>query len=121
MPSTEAPTRPNKTITGLALAALPVILFILALMLGRYPIGPMDVGRSLLSPIFPKLGADIPEVARRLVLRVRLPRALAALLIGASYGSTGTTFQAIFKNPMVDSNILGVTSGAGLGPPWRSC
>ncbi|MBG0788009.1 MAG: iron ABC transporter permease, partial [Anaerolineaceae bacterium] len=115
MPSTETPTRLNKTITGLALAALPVILFILALLLGRYPIGPLDVGRSLLSPIFPKLGADIPEVARRLVLRVRLPRALAALLIGASYGSTGTAFQAIFKNPMVDSNILGVTSGAGFG------
>jgi len=94
---------------------MPVILFILALMLGRYPIGPLDVGRSLLSPIFPKLGADIPEVARLLVLRVRLPRALAALLIGASYGSTGTAFQAIFKNPLVDSNILGVTSGAGFG------
>jgi iron complex transport system permease protein len=54
-------------------------------------------------------------VARRLVLRVRLPRALAALLIGASYGGTGTAFQAIFKNPLVDSNILGVTSGAGFG------
>lgn len=94
---------------------MPVILFILALMLGRYPIGPLDVGRSLLSPIFPKLGADIPEVARLLVLRVRLPRALAALLIGASYGGTGTAFQAIFKNPLVDSNILGVTSGAGFG------
>ena len=115
MPSTDVPTRLNKSITGLALAALPVILFILALMLGRYPIGPLDVGRSLLSPIFPKLGADIPEVARRLVLRVRLPRALAALLIGASYGGTGTAFQAIFKNPLVDSNILGVTSGAGFG------
>lgn len=115
MPSTDAPTRLNKAITGLALAAMPVILFILALMLGRYPIGPLDVGRSLLSPIFPKLGADIPEVARLLVLRVRLPRALAALLIGASYGGTGTAFQAIFKNPLVDSNILGVTSGAGFG------
>jgi iron complex transport system permease protein len=61
------------------------------------------------------LAADIPDVARRLVLRVRLPRALAALLIGASYGGTGTAFQAIFKNPLVDSNILGVTSGASFG------
>jgi iron complex transport system permease protein len=115
VPSTDAPTRLKNTITGVALAVLPVILFILALLLGRYPIGPLDVGRSLLSPIFPKLGADIPDVARRLVLRVRLPRALAALLIGASYGSTGAAFQAIFKNPLVDSNILGVTSGAGFG------
>lgn len=115
MPSTDAPSRLKTTITGIALVALPVILFVLALLLGRYPIGPLDVGRSLLSPIFPNLGADIPEVARRLVLRVRLPRALAALLIGASYGGTGTAFQAIFKNPLVDSNILGVTSGAGFG------
>ena len=84
-------------------------------MLGRYPIGPLDVVRSLLSPIFPKLGADIPEIARLLVLRVRLPRALAALLIGASYGGTGAAFPAIFQNPLVDSNILGVTSGAGFG------
>ena len=116
MPSTDAaPSRLKTTITGIALAALPVILFALALLLGRYPIGPLDVGRSLLSPLFPKLGADIPEISRRLVLRVRLPRALAALLIGASYGGTGAAFQAIFKNPLVDSNILGVTSGAGFG------
>jgi iron complex transport system permease protein len=115
VPSTDANSRLKNTITGIALLALPVILFALALLLGRYPIGPLDVGRSLLSPFFPDLAADIPDVARRLVLRVRLPRALAALLIGASYGSTGTAFQAIFKNPLVDSNILGVTSGAGFG------
>jgi iron complex transport system permease protein len=115
VPSTDANSRLKNTITGIALVALPVILFALALLLGRYPIGPLDVGRSLLSPFFPGLAADIPDVARRLVLRVRLPRALAALLIGASYGGTGTAFQAIFKNPLVDSNILGVTSGAGFG------
>lgn len=115
MPSTNPEPRFKRTITGLALVALPVILFVLALVLGRYPITPLDVGRSLLSPIFPSLGAGVPEVARRLVLRIRLPRALAALLIGASYGGTGAAFQAIFKNPLVDSNILGVTSGAGFG------
>jgi iron complex transport system permease protein len=115
VPSTDANSRLKKSITGIALLALPVMLFALALLLGRYPIGPLDVGRSLLSPFFPDLAADIPDVARRLVLRVRLPRALAALLIGASYGGTGTAFQAIFKNPLVDSNILGVTSGAGFG------
>jgi iron complex transport system permease protein len=115
VPSTSKSTPIKRTITDAALIALPVVLFILALLLGRYPISPSDVGRSLLSPFFPSLGADIPEVARQLVLRIRLPRALAALLIGASYGGTGAAFQAIFKNPLVDSNILGVTSGAGFG------
>ena len=65
--------------------------------------------------MIPSLADGISEVARQLILRVRLPRILAALLIGASYGATGTGFQAIFKNPLVDSNILGVTSGAGFG------
>ena len=114
-PSTDATKHKHSGITGLAIYILPVILFGLALFLGRYPITPVQVGRTLLSPFFPNLAADIPEVAQRLVLRIRLPRALAALLIGASFGATGTAFQAIFKNPLVDSNILGVTSGAGFG------
>jgi iron complex transport system permease protein len=94
---------------------LPLALFILSLTLGRYEISSINVLRVLLSPIFPGLAAEIPAIARQLVLQIRLPRILAALLIGASFGATGTAFQAIFKNPLVDSNILGVTSGAGFG------
>ncbi len=97
------------------LIVLSAGLFLISLTLGRYPITPGEVLRVLLSPIFPKIALGIPEVARRLILLVRLPRILAALLIGASFGGTGTAFQAIFKNPLVDSNILGVTSGAGFG------
>ncbi|MBN1311064.1 MAG: iron ABC transporter permease [Anaerolineae bacterium] len=97
------------------LLALPVLLFLLTLVLGRYHIRAGDVVRILLSPLFPGLAMGIPETALRLILRVRLPRALAALMIGASFGVTGTAFQGIFKNPLVDSNILGVTSGAGFG------
>ena len=93
----------------------PVLLFIVSLSLGRYEISAIDVLRVLLSPIFPDLASDIPDIAKQLILRVRLPRVLSALLIGASFGGTGTAFQAIFKNPLVDSNILGVTSGAGFG------
>lgn len=118
----------RRQVVNVLLLALPFLLFSLTLVLGRYEIGIADVGRILLSPLSPALAADIPETARQLILRVRLPRALAALLIGASFGSTGTAFQAIFKNPLVDSNILGVTSGAGfgaalalllLGKPWQ--
>ena len=105
----------SRQLVNILLLALPFLLFSLTLALGRYEIGIVDVGRILLSPLSPALAADIPETARQLILRVRLPRALAALLIGASFGSTGTAFQAIFKNPLVDSNILGVTSGAGFG------
>jgi iron complex transport system permease protein len=112
---TEGRSSQTIRIIFIILFTVPVILFVLSLTLGRYPIGPIDVLRVLLSPFFPNLANDIPDVAQQLILRVRLPRILAALLIGASFGGTGTAFQAIFKNPLVDSNILGVTSGAGFG------
>lgn len=107
--------RISQEITVGLILLLPVIFFIISLVLGRYPIGVLDVGKVLLSPLFPRLAEGIPDVARQLVLQIRAPRILAALLIGASFGATGTAFQAIFKNPLVDSNILGVTSGAGFG------
>jgi iron complex transport system permease protein len=97
------------------LVLLTIFLLIISLSLGRYEIRAFDVLRVLISPFFPGLEADIPIIARQLIMRVRLPRILGALLIGASFGGTGTAFQAIFKNPLVDSNILGVTSGAGFG------
>ena len=94
---------------------LPLILFIVGLTLGRYKISVLNVVQIIISAFIPKLSYNIPDLARQLVLQVRVPRLLAALLIGASLGTTGTVFQAIFKNPLVDSNILGVTSGVGFG------
>lgn len=113
--STNSAGRSRQAWRGSLLLVLPVLVFFGTLLLGRYPIAPIDVAKSLLSPFFPTLANDIPEVALQLVLRIRLPRALAALLIGASFGGTGASFQAIFKNPLVDANLLGVTSGAGFG------
>jgi iron complex transport system permease protein len=100
--------------TGAALAS-PFLLGVLALGLGLFPIPVLDVVRSLASLVVPEAAADVPEIARRLVLDVRLPRVLAALLIGGGLAVTGVVFQGIFTNPLVDSNLLGVTSGAGFG------
>ncbi len=102
-------------LAAVLLVALPLLLFLVSLALGRFDISVADVGRILLSAVFPDLAADIPETLQKLVLRIRLPRILAAMLIGAGLGVTGAAFQGIFKNPLVDSNILGVTSGAGFG------
>jgi iron complex transport system permease protein len=93
----------------------PFIVFAVSLTLGLYRISVADVLRVLVSPLFPDAATGIDATAQTLVLRVRLPRALAAALIGASMAGTGTAFQGIFKNPLVDSNLLGVTSGAGFG------
>ncbi len=95
--------------------ASPVVLGVVALTLGFYQISVLDVARSLLSSLIPGAAADVPEIARRLVLDVRLPRVLAAMLIGAGLAVTGAVFQGIFTNPLVDSGLLGVTAGAGFG------
>jgi iron complex transport system permease protein len=94
------------------LLALPIPLAVLALALGRYEISPGAVLQALGSAL---AGRPATTAAETLLLQVRLPRIVAALLIGAGLGGSGAAFQGIFKNPLVDSNILGVTSGAGFG------
>ncbi len=101
-------------LTIVALAS-PVLLGVVALTLGFYQISVLDVARSLLSSVLPAAAAEVPEIARRLVLDVRLPRVLAAMLIGAGLAVTGAVFQGIFTTPLVDSGLLGVTAGAGFG------
>jgi iron complex transport system permease protein len=101
---------------GMALGlASPFVVALFALTLGFFPISPADVARAIASTAWPSAADGVPEVARLLVLEVRLPRVLAALLIGAALAVTGVVFQGIFTNPLVDSNLLGVTSGAGFG------
>lgn len=49
------------------------------------------------------------------VFRIRLPRILAAMLVGAALSASGAAYQGMFKNPMVSPGILGVSAGASLG------
>jgi len=88
--------------------ALPA-LFLTALLVGRYGVEPADAFRAL----FGLRGAS--DLLRSLILRVRLPRTLAAACVGANLAVCGAVFQGLFRNPLVDSRILGVSSGAAFG------
>jgi iron complex transport system permease protein len=55
-----------------------------------------------------------PE-AETVILDIRLPRVLAAMLVGAALAVSGSAYQGLFRNPMVSPDILGVAAGAGLG------
>ncbi len=92
---------------------LPIILFFIAFMVGRYPITPIQVIQTILSPIFPNLAVS-PTISS-IVFDVRLPRIIAAVLVGASLSIAGATFQGLFKNPLVSPDLLGVSNGAGFG------
>jgi len=97
-----------------ALAAALVLVFFLSLMLGRYTMTPGTVLRALLSGIWPFADGVSPD-AGIIILSVRLPRIAADMLVGAALSTSGAAFQGIFKNPLVSPDILGVSTGAGLG------
>ena len=104
----------NKEIISIVLLVfLPIILFFASFLMGRYLVSPVDVVKTILSPIFPQL--TVSSTINTIVWQIRLPRILAALLVGASLSMAGTAFQGIFKNPLVSSDLLGVSNGAGFG------
>jgi iron complex transport system permease protein len=103
----------KEIISWVLLIFLPIILFFASFLMGRYPISPVDVVKTILSPIFPNMA--VSSTLTTIVWEIRLPRILAALLVGASLAMAGTAFQGIFKNPLVSSDLLGVSNGAGFG------
>lgn len=85
------------------------LAFSLELSLGSVLI-PLKVVISIL------LGrADVPEDWQQIILLFRLPRALTAMLAGAALGMAGLMMQTLFRNPLADPFVLGISSGAGLG------
>ena len=94
-------------------AAVLAALVLLALALGRYPV---SVGQ-LATLALDKLGRARPlaPMIASVVLFIRGPRVLSAVLVGASLAAAGAAFQGMFRNPLVSPDILGVSSGAALG------
>ena len=99
----------------LALVLLGAIL--LSLYLGKYRVPLTDIlafagwklfGHSTLDPEKSNLLANI-------LLDIRLPRIMAAILIGSALSVSGTAFQALFINPLVSPGLLGVLAGASFG------
>lgn len=94
--------------------AVMIALFFGSFMLGQYPIPPSGVVDIIGSRMF-GYECSQPDMAQTIVWKVRLPRIMAALLIGAALSVAGAVYQGLFKNPMVSPDILGASSGAGLG------
>jgi iron complex transport system permease protein len=84
-----------------------------AFTVGRYPVGLGDLMGVLAKALGHRV--DISPAIETVVLQVRGPRVLAAVLVGAALALAGTAFQGLFRNPLVSPDILGASSGAALG------
>ncbi|MBO2594036.1 iron ABC transporter permease [Shewanella algae] len=81
---------------------------------GQYPLSLAQQGQALWHAI----GGDVAALDSKSISvfwHLRLPRILAALMIGAGLAASGAAYQGMFRNPLVSPDILGVSAGAGLG------
>ena len=129
----DAPTTPSvsearaaerKTRNSLYRSTYPIVMLValvilvgvtyLSLITGRYPLELDELFRILGKNWF---GMDLKvyKPAENMLLTVRIPRLLAAGLIGAALAIAGATFQAVFRNPLVSPYLLGVSQGASVG------
>jgi iron complex transport system permease protein len=96
-----------RALTALAtLSAATLLVFTLEVGRGEYPIAPLDVIAAL-------AGAG-DQATAFIVLGLRLPRALTALLAGIGLGVAGAILQDLARNPLVTPDVIGITSGASL-------
>ena len=100
--------RSRPVILFTALSVLTVGLFLLDLAVGavRIPVG--DVWAAL-------TGGDCPRTTAKIVLNIRLIKAVVALLAGAALSVSGLQMQTLFRNPLAGPYVLGISSGASLG------
>ena len=105
----------RSALPGLAIAtAVLFVGLLLAFTVGRYPVSVPDLFSVLLAKISGQT-ADVSGAVQSVILQVRGPRVLAAVLVGAALAVAGTAFQGLFRNPLVSPDILGASSGAALG------
>lgn len=98
--------KPYPLLLGL-LSALVAVLFIASLLIGTVPVAPGAALRAL-------TGAGDPLMAM-VMQEIRLPRALLALLLGASLGLSGAAIQGFLRNPLAEPGLIGTSASAALG------
>lgn len=94
-----------------------LIFFPLACGLIGLSMGRMDIKISEIILFFKNLigGGQVDPLMESLIINIRLPRVLTALVVGGGLTAAGIAFQALFSNPLATPDILGVTSAASLG------
>lgn len=111
-PRTVRQRRPRWLVAPLLTLAAALV----ALSIGRYPLPPGDILRFFAASAgLSSLAPEHYALLYNLIVEIRLPRVLAAILVGASLSVSGAAYQALFRNPLVSPGLLGVLAGASAG------
>jgi iron complex transport system permease protein len=94
--------------------AVLAVLVVIAFSVGRYPISAGELA-SLLWAKLTGAGSGIDSTVETVILKIRGPRVVAAIMIGAALAAAGAAYQNMFRNPLVSPDILGVSAGAAVG------
>lgn len=100
----------SNAILNIILFLILIILILVCLCAGKYSVSIPDCLKILTGN-----GASADPMDVNIVLGVRLPRVLAAVITGGALALSGAAYQGIFKNPLVSPELLGVSSGACVG------
>lgn len=96
------------------LAALLVVVYLLSFLIGSVDLSVATVV-DIIRSSFMEVEAYWDGVLEQIVLGVRFPQITLSVLVGGALAVSGASYQTVFKNPMVSSDILGVSAGAGFG------
>ncbi|MBN1244410.1 iron chelate uptake ABC transporter family permease subunit [Candidatus Bathyarchaeota archaeon] len=96
-----------------------IITVIISLGLGSTSVPVQDI-LTIIGKRIPFLdsfidSSSVSAASEAIILEARLPRIIAGVLIGAALAAAGVLYQGVFKNPMADSYVLGVSAGAAVG------
>lgn len=104
----------RQRIIGLSLLVLLVVCFMVNLSVGNVRVPLSHVFGSLMEQIGWNTGLEITDLEYQVVYSIRFPRAVYSCLIGAGLAVSGAALQGIFRNPLVDSALIGISTGASL-------
>lgn len=102
---------------ALGIAAIFLIAAMLvSALVGAADLNPLDTVAALADKIpFVHLPSGLSPLDRAVLFQIRLPRVVLCALVGGLLSMAGAGYQGVFRNPLVDSGLLGASAGAGLG------
>jgi iron complex transport system permease protein len=109
--------RNRRTVVVLAcLTGVLIVCLLLAAAVGAVSIPPLDIAKMTLNKIgLTSFSATWPATDETILFQIRLPRIIAAALVGAALSTAGVLFQGLLRNPMADPYIIGTSAGGAFG------